>query len=320
MKINEINQPKQLSEGIGSALFGEVPAAAVKGLFTGKGTKQQLTQDIFLKDFYQDALVSLDNGIKAGFIDPAKKYTTPRTKKEPTVPPGPTPPGTPAPAVPTSTTIPPAKKPAGPTSAQATVAAAKQFNKGVTKAQSAKADVRAANEKLKKDAEAASRKPAFQQDATDRVMIQKARAAGLISENYNRLNYVFESILGELDSGKGGSMSITEYMLDWFGQYMNGVNWEGKKNMVLPYIQQIQNSYRSDKGRRAIQNLAKLAFSLSKAYGQAPAGAQNATNNTPASAPSPSKKINPEQLAADLASLKPREREEVLAKVKAATK
>lgn len=319
MKINEINHTEPLGEGLGSALFGEVPATAVKGLFTGKGTKHQLAQDLFLKDFYQDALVSLDNGIKTGFIDPTKKYTTPRTKKEPTLSPGTTPPDTAPTAAPTYATVPPAKKPAGPTSAQATVAAARQFNTDVTKAQSAKADVRAANEKLKKDAETAARKPAFQQDATDRITIQKARAAGLISENYNRLNYVFESILGELDSGKESSMSITEYMLDWFGQYMNGVNWESKKSMVMPYIQQIQNTYKSDKGRSAIKNLAKLALSLSKAYGTSPpAGAQNAVSSTaPAT---PSKKINPDQLAADLASLKPREREDVLNKVKAATK
>jgi len=45
--------------------------SALKGAFTGQGTQQQLTQDIFLRDFYQDALTSLKNGIKGGLVDPS---------------------------------------------------------------------------------------------------------------------------------------------------------------------------------------------------------------------------------------------------------
>jgi hypothetical protein len=69
MKINEINQPKQIDEGIGSALIGDRAAAAVRGFFSGKGTKHTMYQQAFLKDFYQDAITSLDNGIQGGFID-----------------------------------------------------------------------------------------------------------------------------------------------------------------------------------------------------------------------------------------------------------
>ncbi len=70
MKINEINQPKQIDEGIGSALIGDRAAAAVRGFFSGKGTKHTMYQQAFLKDFYQDAITSLDNGIRGGFVDP----------------------------------------------------------------------------------------------------------------------------------------------------------------------------------------------------------------------------------------------------------
>lgn len=69
MKISEINQPKQIDEGIGSALIGDRAAAAVRGFFSGKGTKHTMYQQAFLKDFYQDAITSLDNGVRGGFVN-----------------------------------------------------------------------------------------------------------------------------------------------------------------------------------------------------------------------------------------------------------
>lgn len=75
MKISEINQPKQIDEGIGSALIGDRAAAAVRGFFSGKGTKETQYQQAFLKDFYQDAITSIDNGIRGGFINPSLAST-----------------------------------------------------------------------------------------------------------------------------------------------------------------------------------------------------------------------------------------------------
>lgn len=75
MKISEINQPKQIDEGIGSALLGDRAAAAVRGFFSGKGTKETQYQQAFLKDFYQDAITSIDNGIRGGFINPSLPST-----------------------------------------------------------------------------------------------------------------------------------------------------------------------------------------------------------------------------------------------------
>ncbi len=229
MKINEFNQPKQIDEGIGGALIGDANAAKIKGFFTGKGGKHQLIQDIFLTDFYQDALTSLDNGIKSGFVTTQPSAAP---KEEPPVP---------------------------------------------------------------------------------------GASAGLIESRYQTLNYIFESIISEQEQpNQNSSISISEYMLDWFGKYMQGVSWESKKDKVLPYIQQVEKTYTSDKGRAAIKNLAKVAFSLSKIYGTTPpAGYADAAKNAPAS--QPSKGRNPEQVAADLVALKPRERERVIQQVKKAT-
>lgn len=76
MKINEINQPSTVNEGVGDAigglsraLVGDYATSAIKGMFTGKGTAAQLKQDMFFKDFYNDAVTSLQNGIKSGIVD-----------------------------------------------------------------------------------------------------------------------------------------------------------------------------------------------------------------------------------------------------------
>lgn len=134
---------------------------------------------------------------------------------------------------------------------------------------------------------------------------------------YTKLNYIFESIV----EAESGAQSITEYMIDWFDQYMSGVNWKAKENIVIPAIKEIENTYGRDKGKAAMQKLARMAFALSGPAGQMPAGAKNATASAaePATAAS-STKVNPDQLAADLAALSPKQREEVINKVKAATK
>ena len=76
MKINDFKQSPQTNEGLGDALggaaralVGDTAVSAIKGAFTGKGSKEQLTQDLFFKDFYNDALTSLQNAVKSGIVD-----------------------------------------------------------------------------------------------------------------------------------------------------------------------------------------------------------------------------------------------------------
>jgi hypothetical protein len=69
-KIEEQRQQdkQQLDELSLSSFIGDVGSAAVKSMFSGKGFKQQMLQDIFLKDFYDDAYTSLDNALKGGLV------------------------------------------------------------------------------------------------------------------------------------------------------------------------------------------------------------------------------------------------------------
>jgi hypothetical protein len=300
MKINEFNQSKKIDESLAGALFGDVPIAVLKGLLTGKGGKHQLAQDIFLKDFYQDALTSLDNGIKSGYVDPKKPYSAQSTNNTPAEKP-PTEPSTSSTgAVPTTspTQVPPAQQTGQQMTPQQTATARMQTRAGI---------------------QPTGQKMTAAQRTQARLQAQKMRAAQKpkpIKESaYNGLNRIFESIISEMEGEE--TTSITDHMLEWYDLYMDGVNWESKKAAILPLIKKIQDTYGSDKGKAAIKNLARLSYSISGKSGSAPAGVKNAVQNV--SAMQPSKARGPEQVAADLAALKPSEREQVIQRVKKAT-
>lgn len=302
MKINEFNQPKKINEGWLDTLLG--PNLGAK--YAKPEARHQAALKVFLDDFVGDAMTSLDNGIKSGIIDPniTSSSASGKSDEDPDASSNPAP--TPGPKTP------------GPSGTEKTVAAAKGFRSGVTTAQAAKADQRTANDELRTAAAAAQKKPAFQQTADDKIAIQKARQAGLISESFDRLNFIFESIIKELDSD-GEVMSISQYMEDWFDLYMNGVNWRAKQNIVMPKIRDVEKTYDTDGGKAAIENLGRLAFAISGPAGQAPSGAKD-INPAPTAPASPPGKKSKEQIKSDLASLSPRDREEVIKDVKAATK
>jgi hypothetical protein len=330
MKINEFKKTERLDEGLGDALGGAARAlvgdhavSAIKGAFTGKGTKEQLTQDLFFKDFINDASSSLSNAVKSGIVNPnyhaqigaqpvkpqgdgegnppqtaptdekpANFYgsaTPSNVRKATPAPPQSNPltaptlksnnvtttvkPATAAPAtggitsgglgyqakpVEKSTTQPqPASAaaapkqptPSTPTSAQQTVAAAQQHRQGIANAQ----NVQAAGK-------AAAAKPGFQRTAADKLAM---KAAGLSENEYRRLNAIFESIMEAEGENDEEIMSIGQYMLDWFEGYMQGTNWEKYKQRVIPLLQNVEYSWKRDKGKAAIKQLAKAAYAIS---------------------------------------------------------
>lgn len=74
MKINDFKPvEKRLDEFRLSSVLGDYGSAAAKKMFGmsgGKTMKQQMAQDIFLKDFVGDAISAIQSGIKGGLIDP----------------------------------------------------------------------------------------------------------------------------------------------------------------------------------------------------------------------------------------------------------
>jgi hypothetical protein len=300
MKINEINQPKQIDESLAGAMFGDVPMSALKGLLTGKGGKHQLAQDIFLRDFYQDAITSLDNGIKSGYVDPNKEYASQKLDPEPKKPDAEQSNSTSA--VPTSspTQVPPAQQTGQKMSPQQTATAKMQTRAGI---------------------QPTGQRMTAAQRTQARLQAQKMKAAQkprpIKESGYYRLNNIFENIVSEMDGSGEATTSITDHMLEWFGLYMDGVNWESKKAAVIPQIKKIQDTYGTDRGKAAIKNLARFAYSISGKSGQLPKGAENAVQNTTNMGTS-AKARSPEQIAADLASLDRYQQDKVIRQAKAA--
>lgn len=338
MKINEFKKTEQLDEGLGDAiggaaraLVGDHAVSAIKGAFTGKGTKEQLTQDLFFKDFINDASNSLRNAVKSGIVNPnyhgqiGAQPVNPQNGEERNSsqeePEGNSPQAAPTDEKPTNfygsptaanvrkaappapqvnpltaptlksnnvtTTVKPATaspatggitsgglgyqaktaaqqtaqpqavraapsrapQPVAPTSAQQTVAAAQQHRQGIANAQ----NVQAAGK-------AAAAKPGFQRTAADKLAM---KAAGLSESEYRLLNAIFENIMEAGEENDAEIMSIGQYMLDWFEGYMQGTNWEKYKQRVIPLLQNVEYSWKRDKGKAAIKQLAKAAYAIS---------------------------------------------------------
>ena len=93
----------------------------------------------------------------------------------------------------------------------------------------------------------------------------------IVESKYLKLNNVFESIM---EAAKG--QSISDYLHNWFEQYMQGVNYSAHQAKVDQMINNVAKTYAQDKGKQALETLAKSAWALSKGGG-AP-GAANVAN------------------------------------------
>lgn len=335
MKISEFNKPnqslqesEQLDELALSSFVGDFGAAAIKSLFTGKGIKHQMIQDMFLKDFYEDGITSLENAIKGGLVDPNIKNTdlskgvgasggATSTENPSAVSPAPGEPGGAA-----STT--------GATGAAAYKAqqqTSQNINNYVKQAAQAINSTTDKNQKIALTKELvnamadrqgtpewnntvkgvegiiknAGTDPSFASAAIGNLRAGKTmseawriyfanklvEAVGLtwkdlglsvlkegktyyIAENkYLKLNNLFENIVNLAESD--GKQSISQYMLNWFNQYMVGVNWQPQKQLILSTLTDLENTY--PKGYKdKIKTLAKTAFALSKSSTAMPLG------------------------------------------------
>ena len=304
MKINEINQPNQIDEGIGSALIGDRAAAAVRGFFSGKGTKHTMYQQAFLKDFYQDAITSLDNGVRGGFVNKDLPSEAPGAA-------GNSKPGAAAAAAnkeqqQTNQTLNNYIKQAAQTINSTTdknqkVAITKELvnamadRKGTAEWDNALASVQLVIKRGNVD-------PGFATTAINNLkagttmteaykvyymnlliesvgltwndlglcIIEKNNNLYLAEQKFARMNSLFESIMN-LTENQG--VSIGKFMTDWFAAYMTNTKWESYRAQVDPMIQAIENSYAKDRGKAAIKQLAKTAFSISKLSPMKPQGA-----------------------------------------------
>ena len=225
MKLNDINQ---IEEGIFSA---------IKDRFK-QGGYQTNVQNIFIKDFVQDAITSLNNGVKGGLIDPNIKSTGQGAA------------------------------PAAPANGAAT--AGQQFmgkiapNAGpATKPAAPASPFSTPTLNQPKTTVSATGAPSTPGSITSGGVGMKVKES-----SYAKMNRIFESIIN-IDEAEQ-LRTIADYMIDWFGQYMQGVEWQGSKAIVQQKINKLQDEYPKNVDAN-LEALARIGLALSKAG--SPAGA-----------------------------------------------
>lgn len=74
---------------------------------------------------------------------------------------------------------------------------------------------------------------------------------------YYKLNNIFESILNE-------AQSVGDYLKNWFAGYMKGINYGPNQADIDKLINQVEATYGQDKGKKALEQLAQMSYSISK--------------------------------------------------------
>ncbi len=120
----------------------------------------------------------------------------------------------------------------------------------------------------------------------DQAFGQMAQDLGKVAEGsrFDKLNYIFESILAEATMGQalspGGKVvgqanqqqskqTISQYITNFFKQFMKGVNISDPTvtTQVATLAKELEQTYSKDKGKSTIPKLADVAWSVSHAEG-----------------------------------------------------
>ena len=271
MNINELNK---IEEGI---------VSSIKGLFTGQGGYQTKVQDIFIKDFVQDALTSLNNGVKGGLIGTAAPAAT-STAAPAAAPAGVSGTatqqgqGAQAPLKATTTSVKfngpgaPGAGNAAPAAGQASTQPQTQYmgkiapNAGPATKPAAPVSP-FSTPTLNQPKTTVSTTPGNKNSKPG--AITKGGAGMTMKESsYDKMNRIFESIINIEE--EAGQRTIADFMMDWFTQYMQGVNWQSSQAVVKQKLDQLQKEYPNNV-KKNLTDLARIGLALSKAA--SPAGA-----------------------------------------------
>lgn len=102
---------------------------------------------------------------------------------------------------------------------------------------------------------------------------------------YSKLDYILESIINIDEADE--AQSISEYLQNMFNQYLKlpkGITDPKAKAQVKKLADQAQATYKQDKGKAALTQLANLGFAIS--YSQGSGATQAAVSTTQTNAPS----------------------------------
>jgi hypothetical protein len=101
----------------------------------------------------------------------------------------------------------------------------------------------------------------------------------IVETRYYKMNNIFESIMEAGEQPAQTGVPFGKFMRDWFGQYMQGVDYTTNKPALYQIIDAMEDTYNNKKGKIDTGNLQKLAqggWAASKAVGVNPTGAQDA--------------------------------------------
>jgi hypothetical protein len=110
------------------------------------------------------------------------------------------------------------------------------------------------------------------------VFLSRCSPIPVASPEFKKMDLIFEGIITELFEGQSGEadQSISTYLMTWFGKWMKGVDWEGRRPQVQSLISAIETNYPKGNWKGAIQQLAKAAYAISAAGSTSPEGLANA--------------------------------------------
>ena len=238
MNINELSK---IEESI---------VSSIKGMFTGQGGFQTKVQDIFIKDFVQDAITSLNNGVKGGLIDANAKSTPAASTAASNAAP-----------VPAASNAPAAgdDEPAG----QQYMGKIAPDARPATKPPSPVSPFATPTLNQPKTTVSATGAPSRPGSITSGGPGIKVKES-----TYDKMNRIFESIVNIDEQAE--LRTISDFMMDWFGQYMQGVNWQASQAIVKQKLDKLQDEYPKNVDAN-LKDLARVGLALSKAGN--PAGA-----------------------------------------------
>lgn len=314
MKVNEFNFTPVIEEGIGDAigsfasgLLGGKSGDAIKKLLPsgGGGNLGKLTQDIFVKDFYNDAMTSLNAAIKSGWVDPKLRASQRPVAKNPaTVAGNFTGTGTAAQKQTLQNINDYVKAASASINAEpnrdnklklvkelvnfmADRHGTPEWNNAlgtvkqiIKKSGTDTSNTIAANLQSGKTMTESWRVYAINKllESVDMtwndlgiMLLAEGKTLYIAESKFAKLDMIFESIM-EAEH----SEPISAFISDWFNQYMTGVNWSSRQQMVNQYIDNVEKTYNTDGSKEAMMQLGLLAFALSKAGSSTPMGAKNA--------------------------------------------
>lgn len=290
------DEVRSLEEAL-SNWIGDYGAAAAKQLgnrITGKpegamSIQDKMAKEKFLQNFLGRASATLNSGIASGRIT---TNVTPQSAPPAAQPAEPTSPA-PAPAAPAAskpsiapTTAPPSRPTIGNTPIHAMQVKSMQNNIA--------RDKRVANMPP-------PNKKTFAADKRTPAQIAQMRRAGFSeSSTYDKLNAIFESIMGEADPAAPaapaattaapaptGVETISQFLTKWVKQYMTGTSLgdANSVNHIKSLIKNVEDTYSKDRGKAALTKLANDLYAVSYAQDTEQKAAPSQPTQQPAASP-----------------------------------